>query len=359
MAKKGINLVGLDVGTASVAAVELSTNGSVNIERTAIAPLPEGATQDGEVADSAVLSAALKDFFAAGKLGRDVRLGIANQRVVVRTLRMPRVEKRDEIENAIRFMAQEQVQMPLEDAVIDWQVLDSSPEVASSGQMDVAVAAARWDMVRPLVDTLRAAGLRPVGVDVAAFGMIRALAREAAAAAPAAAATDGVPAAQPARLYCSLGDVTNLAIARGSGCLFTRVFPYGIETIAAELSERQGLTMEHARMWLGHVGLEQPLEAVAGDPAIVAATRETLAAGAGKLAGELRLSLDYYGSQGEAVAVEEIIVCGAGAAIAGLPATLQAELGFALRPARPAALAGFPIADASRLTVPYGLALAE
>ena len=356
MPKKGTNLVGLDIGTASVAAVELRTNGSVSIERTAIAPLPDGATQDGEVADSDSLSAALKDFFTAGKLGRDVRLGIANQRVVVRTLRMPRVEKRDEIENAIRFMAEEQVQMPLEDAVIDWQVLDSNPDLASNGQMDVAVAAARWDMVRPLVDTLRAAGLRPVGVDVAAFGMIRALAREAAVAAP---AVDGGPTAQPARLYCSLGDVTNLAIARGSGCLFTRVFPYGIEAIAAALAERQGLTMEHARMWLGHVGLEQPLEAIAGDPAIVAATREVLADGASKLAGELRLSLDYYGSQGEAVAIEEIIVCGAGAAVAGLPATLQAELGFALRPARPAALAGFPIGDASRLTVPYGLALEQ
>lgn len=353
-------MVGLDIGTASVAAVELRSNGAVSVERTAIAPLPEGATQDGEVADSEALSGALKGFFTAGKLGRDVRLGIANQRVVVRTLRMPRVEKREEIENAIRFMAEEQVQMPLDDAVIDWQVLDAAPGAAGNGQMDVAVAAARWDMVRPLVDTLRAAGLRPVGVDVAAFGMIRALAREAAAAAPAPVpGADGAPAAPPARLYCSLGDVSNLAIARGSGCLFTRVFPYGIEAIAAELCEHQGLTMEHARMWLGHVGLEQPLEAIAGDPAIVAATREVLAAGAVRLAGELRLSLDYYGSQGEAAAVEEIIVCGAGAAVAGLPEALQAELGFALRSARPAALAALPAADASRLTVPYGLALEE
>lgn len=357
MAKKGTNVVGLEIGTASVAAVELRVNGDVSIERTAIAPLPDGATQDGEVADSDALSAALKDFFAAGKLGRDVRLGIANQRVVVRTLRMPRVEKREEIENAIRFMAEEQVQMPLEDAVIDWQVLDSSAELASSGQMDVAVAAARWDMVRPLVDTLRAAGLRPLGVDVAAFGMIRALAREAGSGGIP--APEGGPVVPSARLYCSLGDVTNLAIARGSGCLFTRVFPYGMEAIAAELAERQGLTMEHARMWLGHVGLESPTEAVAGDPAIVAATREVLAAGAAKLAGELRLSLDYYGSQGEAAAVEEIIVCGAGAAIAGLPAALQAELGFALRPASPQALAGLAPDDASRLTVPYGLALEE
>lgn len=363
---KATNVVGLDIGTSTVAAVELRMNGNVSIERTAIAPLPEGATQDGEVADSNALSAALKDFFTQGKLGKDVRVGIANQRVVVRTMRMPRVEKPDEIENAIRFMAQEQVQMPLDDAVIDWQVLDSGPELAAANQMDVAVAAARWDMVRPLVDTIRAAGLRPVGVDVSAFGMLRALAKEAAIGAsgpyapgsPLAAGPDGV-AVEQARLYCSLGDVTNLAVARGSGCLFTRVFPYGMEAIAATLAERAGLTMEHARMWLGHVGLEAPIEQVAGDTNITYAAREVLTEGASKLAAELRLSLDYYGSQGEAAAIEEIIVCGAGSAVPGLPAALQMELGFALRPARPVALAGFPTPDASRLTVPFGLALEE
>lgn len=364
MPKKTSSVVGLDIGTATVAAVELRVNGAVSVERTAIGPLPEGATSDGEVADSDALSAALKSFFTAAKLGRDVRLGVANQRVVVRTIRMPRVEKQSEIENAIRFMAQEQVQMPLDDAVIDWQVLDSGPDLAGSGQMDVAVAAARWDMVRPLVDTVRAAGLRPVGVDVSAFGMIRALAREGAVGASGPYANDAAPGGDgapgpPARLYCSLGDVTNLAIARGSGCLFTRVVPYGMEAIAAALSQRQGLTMEHARMWLGHVGLEVPIEQIEGEPAIVAATREVLADGASKLAAELRLSLDYYSSQGEAAAVEEIVACGAGSAIAGLPAALQADLGLALRPARPVALAGFPTPEASRLTVPFGLALEE
>jgi type IV pilus assembly protein PilM len=360
---KATHVVGLDIGTASVAAVELRRNGDVSIAGTAIAPLPEGATQDGEVADSDALSAALKDFFTTARLGRDVRIGVANQRVVVRTMRIPRVEKESEIENAVRFMAQEQVQMPLDDAVIDWQVLESGPELAGGGQMDVAVAAARWDMVRPLVDTVRAAGLRPIGVDVAAFGMIRALAKEAAIASsgPYAAGAPGgetMPGSQ-ARLYCSLGDVTNLAIARGSGCLFTRVFPYGMESIATTLAERAGLTMEHARMWLAHVGLEAPLEQVAGDVAIVTAAREVLTEGASKLAAEIRLSLDYYGSQGEAAGIEEIIVCGSGSAVPGLPSALQLDLGFALRPARPVALAGFATPDASRLTVPYGLALEE
>ena len=362
---KAATVVGLDIGTASVAAVELRVNGDVSVAKTAIAPLPEGASQDGEVADPSALSAALKDLFSSSGLSKDVRLGVANQRVVVRTLTMPRIDKRDEIENAVRFVASEQVQMPLDDAVFDWQVLDPGPS-AANGQMEVAVVAARWDMVRPLIDTVRAAGLRPVGLDVSAFGMIRALSKEApvsasgpyAAGAAGAQGSDGAP-AEPARLFCSFGDITNIAIARGSGCLFTRIFPFGMESIATALAERRQLTQEHARMWLEHVGLEAPVETLAGDPEIIAAAREVLTEGASKLAAELRLSLDYYGTQEGAQAIEEIVICGRGSAIAGVPAALQAELGLALRPARPVALAGFPTPEASRLTIPYGLALNE
>ena len=161
----------------------------------------------------------------------------------------------------------------------------------------------------------------------------------------------------PTRMFCNLGDVTNLAVARGTGCLFTRVSSFGIEAVAQRLAERRGLTLEHARRWLLHVGLEGPLEPIEGDPETVLAARGALEDGATKLAGELRLSIDYYGTQEGAVAIEEIIVCGPGTAIAGLPARLQSELGYALRIGLPAALSHLDDATAARLTLSYGLGL--
>ena len=79
--------------------------------------------------------------------------------------------------------------------------------------------------------------------------------------------------------------------------------------------------------------------------------------GARKLADELRLSLDYYGTQDGAVAVEEIIFCGPGSAVTGLPENLAKELGYAMRISRPAARAGLGDAEAARLTLSYGLGL--
>ena len=80
-------------------------------------------------------------------------------------------------------------------------------------------------------------------------------------------------------LYLSVGGLTNLAVAQGTTCLFTRTSGGGLEALAVELAERQRLTLEHARAWLEHVGLDQPLEDIDGDPAIVAEARSVLADG--------------------------------------------------------------------------------
>lgn len=363
-------VVGLDIEAGSVAASEVTTNGGVELGRTAIVALAPGVTREGEVTDAKALGEALKEMFADNKLGRNVRVGIASQKVMVRTMTMPRIEDDSELEAAIRFQAADQIAMPLENAVLDWQVLDADATTSAAGQMKVVLVAARKEAVSGLVESVRAAGLKPVGIDVSAFAMIRALASELPPLeqpAPdvsyeermAAAGGDGEAAVPPppARLFCGLGDVTNLAVASGSTCLFTRVSTFGMEGIAQRLSERRKLTLEHSRQWIGHVGLEEPADAIDGDPAIVAATREVLEEGTRKLADELRLSLDYYGTQDGAVKVEEIVFCGPGSAVPGLPDALGRELGHAIRVSRPAALAGLEDADAARLTLPYGLGL--
>jgi type IV pilus assembly protein PilM len=382
-AKRKATVVGLDVEAGSVAAAEISHNGRPRLGRTGIAPLAPGVTREGEISDPEALGTVLKELFTQQKLPKEVRVGVANQRVVVRTLRMPLIEDRSELETAIRFQAVDHVPMPIEQAVLDWQVVAQG--VGEGGrQMDVVVVAARRDMVAALVESLRHGGLKPVGIDLAAFGMIRALARELPVAADGAtepteplteltepltepmagSAADAADAAgtqgfTPAQLYCNLGDITNLAVAKGSSCLFTRVSPFGIEGIAQRLAERRGLTLEHARQWLSHTGLERPVEAIEGDPEIVAASREALAEGTAKLADELRLSLEFYGAQEGAVNVEEIVACGPGTTIEGLVDRLQRELGRPFRVGRPSALSHLDDTAAARLTLSYGLGLDE
>jgi type IV pilus assembly protein PilM len=366
--KKLTAVVGLDIEAGSVAAAEVKQNGGAPVSAAAIESLPAGVFHEGEVADPDGLAEALKTLFAKNKLSKHVRLGIGNQRVIVRTLRLPAIEDPKEMAAAVRFQAQEQIPMPLDQAVLEHQVVGGVPaQEGAQPQLDVVVIAARQDMVRSFLEPIRRAGLQPVGVDLSAFGMIRALAGLAPSNGTPAedGASDGAPTQlldspgpqAEAVLYCNLGDVINLAVARGRACLFTRVSSVGLESIAGRLAAEVGLSSEHATQWLTHVGLEAAVEEIEGDPAVIGAARSVLEEGVGSLVDELRLSLDYYGAQESAVPVGRIVLAGPGSAIPGLSARMEELLGLAIGTVRPAALSGFEESAAARLTLPYGLAL--
>jgi type IV pilus assembly protein PilM len=373
-------VVGLDIEAGSVAASEVSVNGETTLTRHGVLPIEPGVFREGEVADPDALGAAIKQLFAENKLGRNVRVGVANQRVAVRSMRLPKIEDRAELETAIRFQAQDHIPMPLEQAVLDWQVVGEAVGPGGEPQIEVVAVAGRRDMLSGMVAAIRKAGLRPVGIDHSAFGMIRALAGDTHSAVGAGtfveAPAQGVPSYEErissgftdvavtptpstAKLYCNLGDVTNLAVARGSACLFTRISPFGMEGIAQKLAERRELTLEHARQWLVHTGLEAPVEAIEGDAKTVAAARDALAEGAAKLADELRLSLEYYAAQEGALPIEGVVACGPGTTVPGLLERLQRDVGQRFESGRPHALAHLDDGMAARLTLSYGLALEE
>jgi type IV pilus assembly protein PilM len=302
------------------------------------------------------LVAALKGLYAQSKVPKRVRLGLGNQRVIVRTLRLPAIEDPKEMEAAIRFQAQEQIPMPLDQAVLQHQVVGGVPAQEGSGpQVDVVVIAARREMITSFLEPLRRAGLEPSGIDLSAFGMIRALAS---AVRPVPAAeSEAVAPAEDAILYCNVGDVMNLAVARGRSCLFTRVSGTGVEAITARLATERALSAEHAEQWLLHVGLDAPLETIEGDPEIIAAARRALQDGTATLVDELRRSLDYYRALESAVPVSGVVLCGTGSAIPGLADAMEEQVGLSISAPRPAALSDIDDALAARLVLPLGLGL--
>jgi type IV pilus assembly protein PilM len=356
--KKSASTVGVDLDADSIAAVEPSAGGAV--PRTGVEPLPDGAFSGGEIVDADAVTEALRNLFDRERLSKQVRLAVASQAVAFRTLRLPLIENPEQLKSAVRFQAQEQIPMPLDSAVIDHEVIGAQISEDGTRQIDVAVVAARRQSVETLLEAAREAGLDPVGIDFAAFGMIRALGAESDQSAdPTLVAGDGPQPEEyaPATLFCSLGGVTNLAIARDYACLFSRVAQFSVRGIAEELAVGSGMPLEHAEQWLIHVGLEAPLEQVPGDSGAASAARSTLEGNVGRLADELRLSLDYYGAQDGASPVGEIVLCGWGSAIPGLPARLGAVLGRDVSARRPAALATVGDGPAARLTLPYGLGL--
>ncbi len=342
-------------------------------------PLGPGVFREGEVADPEALGQAIKELFNREKLSRDVRVGIANQRVAVRSMRLPAIDNRDELETAIRFQAQDHIPMPLDQSVLDWQVVGHSTDENGERKVEVVAVAARRDMIAQLLEALSIAGRaadrhrpfrfrhdpracprgrlsrRPWPVRVRP--VIRGAGRQPMRAAP---RPSRWPRTTPrAKLFCNLGDVTNLAVARGSSCLFTRIASFGVEGIAQKLAERRRLTVEHSRQWLTHVGLEQPVEAIEGDPEHVAGRSRVPCrrrrAARGRASGFDGLLLGHDG----AVPIEGVVVCGPGTRIPGMVERLQRSLGHAFSVAKPTPLGHLDDAAAVRQTLSYGLALEQ
>jgi type IV pilus assembly protein PilM len=292
-------VVGLDIDGRYVAAAQ--TDG-VRLVRAASAELPSGLVRDGEVADAAGLAEAIKAFVAENNLPRTVRLGVTNQQIVVRVIELPRIEDDKQREAAVRFQAAETIAMPLDEAVLDHQIAGYVDAPDGTSRMQVVVVAARRSMIDSLLEAVKGAGLKAEGIDLDAFALVRALGS----------ADDGD---DTARVFCHLGGVTNLAIAVGSGCYFTR-----------------------------------PLSATWEDDDA-----------SSRLADEIRLSIDYFMAQPQPKPVGEAVLSGPGSRNEDLVRDLGVHLGLPVRVAAPLGILDASGLDAGddphRYTVAAGLAL--
>jgi type IV pilus assembly protein PilM len=292
--------IGLDIDGRYLAAAQV--NGG-RVTRCASQNLPEGLVRDGEVSDPEVLGQHLKSFASAAGLPRNVRLGVANQQIVVRVVELPRIEDDKQRDAAVRFQASEAIAMPLDEAVLDHQIAGFTTGPDGTPRMQVVLVAARRKMIETLLEAVKAAGLKAEGVDLDAFALVRAL------------AVDTDEPDPRARVFCHLGGVTNLAVAVGTNCFFTR-----------------------------------PLSAVWDEED----------AGS-RLADEIRLSIDYYMTQPQAKTVGEVVLSGPGSVNGELVEALEAQLGMPIQvPAPLGVLDGSvlgPTEDPHRYTVAAGLSL--
>src|SRR5947209_640347 len=398
--RSGADVVGLDIQPGFVAAVQAHLNGTVTAERAAALPLAADVVRDGEVKDITALSDALRELFAGSGLSKRVRIGVANQRTVLRTLELPPVTDRKELAAAVGFQAQDQVPMPLSNAVLDFHPLGVIDTPAGPRQRVVLVAAQR-DMIERLLAAVRGAGLRPEGIDLSAFALIRSLYR-------------ADPEGASRVLYVNVDGLTNLAIAEGHVCRFTRVVGSGLEGMASEIAERRGIALTEARELLAAVDLNAPdephaepsaervetvtaqpdtgdepsSEAEAGEEAedhdareremtyeeMVAVAppaeapsvpdadvRTVLERGIHDIAGEVRNSLDFHRSQEGGGEVTRIVLSGYALDLPGFAETLQSHLRVDVEP-QTVGLADENLAgtvSTHRLAIAAGLATTE
>jgi type IV pilus assembly protein PilM len=153
-------------------------------------------------------------------------------------------------------------------------------------------------------------------------------------------------------LYLAVGGLTNLAVARGRRCTFTRVVGGGLEAMAVDLSERRAMPLDEARQTIARVGVAddgEPLDGADGD------ARAMLADGIRRIAGEVRNTIDFHLASAPG-GITRCVLTGPAVAVPGFAEALSADLGM---PVERGVVAGAEGDDPGRVAVAAGLALAE
>ena len=122
--RRAKSMVGLDIGTSRVKLVELVARGaSVELARAAVELTPVDVIRDGKVVQPEQVAAVIKKALAAGHFRPgEVVAAIAGQGVVVRHVQFPKMPE-EELREALKWEGQKHIPFPVEDAVVDFEVI--------------------------------------------------------------------------------------------------------------------------------------------------------------------------------------------------------------------------------------------
>lgn len=304
----GRTAIGLDIGTSGVRAAELVFGKTgITLEKFGQVALPAGAVRDGEVIDVDAVAQAIKQLWAHTKFsGKKVVVGVANQKVLVRTITLPGAPL-DELKETLAYQVQDSIPLAVDNALLDFYPLDEVDENGRKMVRGLLVAAAR-DMVLTHLKSVQSAGLTPVMVDLTAFAVLRSLAD-----------SDQLGLGAPLEALVDVGArVTNIVIHEGGVPRFVRILQMGGQDVTDAVADRTNASQAEAEELKRELGMR-----VTGD------TPEQQAAGrvmetAGKaFAEQVRGSLDYYAASAGGQPVARIVLTGGGARLGGLAETLQ------------------------------------
>jgi type IV pilus assembly protein PilM len=320
------SLVGVKIGASGISAARVSqSNDQIELLDLVREPLPRGVIVAGEVRDVDALASGLARLFAQNRLPKKaVRLGISNNRIGVRIIEISGVMDPKQLENAIRFRAQEVLPIALEDAVLDYQQLSETVNAEGELVRRILLVVAYRDLIDRYVVAFKEAGVRLVGIDLEAFGLLRALT-------PPAVEQER---ADAAHVVVSIGhERSTFAVSDGRICEFTRVLEWGGSTLDVAIARQLNLAPSEAEPIKHALALDdsqRPLppnvseEQVALAADIVRRQLQTFAR-------ELVSSLQYYQNQPGSLGIGDIVITGGTSLLPGLASELQRLIGVSVR----------------------------
>jgi len=172
LTKKSKPVVGLDIGSSAVKAVELKQSGKgYRVTAVGIEPIPPDSIVDGAIIDGTAVADAIKRLFENKAFkSKEVAASLSGNAVIVKKISLP-VMTEAELSESIYWEAEQYIPFDIQDVNLDYQILDAGTGPDSKGTMDVLLVAAKKEKIADYTGVIAQAGKTPVVVDVDAFAL--------------------------------------------------------------------------------------------------------------------------------------------------------------------------------------------
>lgn len=291
------SLVGLDIGSSSVKAVELQKKGAtLQLMNLGFENLQPDTIVDGQIMELNDVSNVIASIFSEHQIKTPrVAAGVSGHSVIVKNIILPQMSE-EELQESFSWHAEEHIPFDIADVNLDYQLTGNSTDA-----LHVILAACKADKIANLKQAIQLAGKQPVVIDVDTFALQNCY------------EVNYLPKPGEVVALLNIGAATmNINILNGSRSVFARDASVGGSQYTSLLQKELGVTFEQAEAVKRGCPLPEDVEARPIKP-IIEAVSDILAL-------EVRKTMDFYRATSEegGEAIQKILLAGGGSKLPGL-----------------------------------------
>ncbi len=301
-------VVGLDIGSSAVKAVELRPSGKgFKVAAFATEPVPPDSIVDGAIIDSAAVAEAIRLVFEQQSFKtKDVAASLSGNAVIVKKIQLP-VMTASELAESIYWEAEQYIPFDIQDVNLDYQIVDPGTGADSKGTMDVLLVAAKKEKIADYTGVIAQAGRTPVVVDVDAFALQNAYE-----------ANYGFESHATVVLLNAGASAININILGGDQSLFTRDISIGGNAYTEAVQKEMSLPFDIA---------EQLKKGEPVDGASFEDVRPVLHAMTENVLLEVQKTFDFFKATAASDRIDRIVLSGGASRVDGFSDALQERFG--------------------------------
>jgi type IV pilus assembly protein PilM len=308
---KSKSVVGLDIGSSAVKAVELKAVGKgFKVVAFAIEPVPPDSIVDGAIIDGTAVADAIRRLFENKAFKtKEVAASLSGNAVIVKKISLP-VMTESELAESIYWEAEQYIPFDIQDVNLDYQILNPGTIGEGAGTMDVLLVAAKKEKIADYTGVISQAGRVPVVVDVDAFALQNAFE-----------INYGLEPEQVVVLLNAGASAININILSGDQSLFTRDVSVGGNAYTEAVQKELNLPFDSAEQ----VKKGLPVEGVDPEsvkPVLQAMTESVLL--------EIQKTFDFYKASASSDRIDRIVLSGGACRVEGFSEALSERFGSAV-----------------------------